>query len=122
METVTLFAPQSVPTLSSVSVSYEDVLKHPEQYYQVKSLQYSLKILQDNKLKCFQQGFDIVWMLISSALVFIMIPALSLIYAGIGNRSFALTLFRLPLVTGAFVGLQVSLLNPNKTLWNTEGV
>jgi ammonium transporter, Amt family len=48
-------------------------------------------------------------MLISSALVFVMIASLSLIYAGLGNRSFALTLFRLPLVTGAFVGLQVSL-------------
>jgi Amt family ammonium transporter len=48
-------------------------------------------------------------MLISSALVFIMIPALSLIYAGTGKRSFALTLFRLPLITGAFIGLQVSL-------------
>jgi hypothetical protein len=44
-----------------------------------------------------------------------MIPALSLIYAGIGNRSFALTLFRLPLVTGAFIGLQVSSPSPNKS-------
>jgi Amt family ammonium transporter len=48
-------------------------------------------------------------MLISSALVFLMVPALSLIYAGIGKRTFALTLFRLPLITSAFVGLQVSL-------------
>ncbi|PVH79157.1 Rh-like protein/ammonium transporter [Cadophora sp. DSE1049] len=45
----------------------------------------------------------------SSALVFIMIPALSLIYAGIGNRSFAMTLFRLPLITAAFIGLQWAL-------------
>ncbi|KAK3366748.1 ammonium transporter AmtB-like domain-containing protein [Lasiosphaeria ovina] len=44
--------------------------------------------------------------MISSALVFIMIPSLSLIYSGLGNRSFALTLFRLPMITAAFVGLQ----------------
>ncbi|KAK0630210.1 ammonium transporter AmtB-like domain-containing protein [Bombardia bombarda] len=44
--------------------------------------------------------------MIASALVFLMIPSLSLIYAGLGNRSFALTLFRLPVVTAAFIGLQ----------------
>ncbi|KAH9216099.1 ammonium transporter AmtB-like domain-containing protein [Leptodontidium sp. 2 PMI_412] len=48
-------------------------------------------------------------MMISSALVFIMIPALSLIYAGLGNRSFAMTLFRLPLITAAFIGFQWAL-------------
>jgi len=85
METIVLYAPAPAPTPSRVSVSYEDLLNHPERYY---------------------QGSDIVWMLISSALVFIMIPALSLIYAGLGNRSFALTLFRLPLITGAFIGFQ----------------
>lgn len=51
-------------------------------------------------------------MMISSALVFLMIPALSLIYAGMGNRSFALTLFRLPLITAAFIGFQVCILTP----------
>ncbi|KAK3693468.1 ammonium transporter AmtB-like domain-containing protein [Podospora appendiculata] len=44
--------------------------------------------------------------MVSSAFVFVMIPSLSLIYSGLGNRSFALTLFRLPMVTAAFIGLQ----------------
>ena len=51
-----------------------------------------------------------VWVMISAALVFLMVPALSLIYSGMGNRTFALTLFRLPLITCAFVGLQVCFL------------
>lgn len=55
-------------------------------------------------------------MMISSALVFLMIPSLSLIYAGIGNRSFALTLFRLPLITGAFISVQVSPQNSKERL------
>ncbi|KAM7198215.1 Rh-like protein/ammonium transporter [Naviculisporaceae sp. PSN 640] len=73
------------PTSTSMPVAYSDILKHPEQYY---------------------QGSDMVWVMISSAMVFIMVPALSFIYAGLGSRSFALTLFRLPMVTAAFVGLQ----------------
>lgn len=48
-------------------------------------------------------------MMVSSALVFIMIPALSLIYAGMGSRSFAMTLFRLPLITAALIGFQVGI-------------
>ncbi|KAK3984530.1 putative ammonium transporter [Cladorrhinum sp. PSN332] len=47
--------------------------------------------------------------MMASALVFIMIPALSLVYSGLGNRSFALTLFRLPMVTASFIGLQWAL-------------
>jgi ammonia channel protein AmtB len=43
----------------------------------------------------------------ASALVFIMIPSLSLIYAGISNRSFAMTMVQLPMLTAAVVGLQV---------------
>lgn len=82
METFTF---QAQPTPSSVSVIYSEILKHPEQFY---------------------QGSDLVWVLLSSATVFLMIPALSFINAGLGNRSFSLTLFRLPLVTAAFVGLQ----------------
>jgi len=56
-------------------------------------------------------------MMISSALVFLMIPSLSLIYAGIGNRSFALTLFRLPLITCAFIGVQVRTQNTKEYCW-----
>jgi len=48
-------------------------------------------------------------MMTSSSLVFLMIPALSLIYAGMGNRSFALTLFRLPLITAGFISFQVGI-------------
>jgi len=84
--TTSTFPAQSpTPTTSVFSASYSQLLQHPEQYY---------------------QGSDIVWVMLSSALVFLMIPSLSLIYAGLGNRSFALTLFRLPLVTGAFIGLE----------------
>lgn len=56
-------------------------------------------------------------MLMSSALVFLMIPALSLIYSGLGNRSFALTLFRLPMVTAAFIGLQVRVSGLDILVW-----
>ncbi|KAK4172327.1 putative ammonium transporter [Triangularia setosa] len=89
MATVTVAELSSMATTAPASaVDYADVLRHPEKYY---------------------QGSDLVWIMISSALVFIMIPALSLIYSGLGNRSFALTLFRLPLITAAFVGLQWAL-------------
>ncbi len=47
--------------------------------------------------------------MISAALVFLMVPSLSLIYAGLGNRTFALTLFRLPMITCALIGFQVGL-------------
>ncbi|KAK4183140.1 putative ammonium transporter [Podospora australis] len=80
--------PPMMPTTLPSEVAYADVLRHPEQYY---------------------QGSDLVWLMMASALVFIMIPSLSLIYSGLGNRSFALTLFRLPMVTAAFVGLQWAL-------------
>ncbi|KAK4204547.1 putative ammonium transporter [Triangularia verruculosa] len=85
MVTVTVAElPAMATTTPAIAVDYADVLRHPEKYY---------------------QGSDLAWIMISSALVFIMIPALSLIYSGLGNRSFALTLFRLPLITAAFVGL-----------------
>ncbi|KAM7215154.1 Rh-like protein/ammonium transporter [Rhypophila decipiens] len=86
METFTFPAPVTPSAAaSSIPVAYSDILKHPEQYY---------------------QGSDLVWIMFSSAAVFLMIPALSFIHAGLGNRSFSLTLFRLPMVTAAFVGLQ----------------
>ncbi|KAH6724337.1 ammonium transporter AmtB-like domain-containing protein [Leptodontidium sp. MPI-SDFR-AT-0119] len=88
MASVTLYVSLPSPNVSQVSTAYSNILAHPEQFY---------------------QGSDIVWMMISSALVFIMIPALSLIYAGLGNRSFAMTLFRLPLITAAFIGFQWAL-------------
>jgi hypothetical protein len=84
METVTLV--QMPTATASDAVSYDDVLQHPERFY---------------------SGADIGWVLVASALVFLMIPSLSLIYSGLGSRSFAMTLFRLPMVTAAFVGLQV---------------
>ncbi|KAK3393869.1 ammonium transporter AmtB-like domain-containing protein [Podospora didyma] len=88
METVVIAALPPKETATASPVAYADVLAHPEQYY---------------------DKADIVWVMMSSALVFIMIPSLSLIYSGMGNRSFALTLFRLPMVTAAFVGLQWAL-------------
>lgn len=51
-------------------------------------------------------GSDIVWMLISSGLVLLMVPAVCLFYSGASNRRMSLTLFRLPLITAALVGFQ----------------
>jgi ammonia channel protein AmtB len=57
---------------------------------------------------CLPQGSDIVWMLFSSAFVLLMIPGISLFYAGVTDRSSTLTLLRLPFITAAFAGFQVS--------------
>ncbi|KAB5518033.1 ammonium transporter AmtB-like domain-containing protein, partial [Coniochaeta sp. 2T2.1] len=46
------------------------------------------------------------WMLISSALVFQMVPAMCLFYSGATSRLSSLKLFRLPLITAAVVGFQ----------------
>ncbi|KAK3366406.1 ammonium transporter AmtB-like domain-containing protein [Podospora didyma] len=85
MANVTLVPLASQPTGKAAVVSYNELLKHPELYY---------------------AGIDLVWVTTASCLVFVMIPALSLIYSGLSNRSFALTLFRLPMITGACVGMQ----------------
>ncbi|KAH8747820.1 ammonium transporter AmtB-like domain-containing protein [Hyaloscypha sp. PMI_1271] len=45
-------------------------------------------------------------MLISSALVLMMVPAMCLFYSGASNRRSSLTLFRLPLITAALIGFQ----------------
>ncbi|OIW34179.1 Rh-like protein/ammonium transporter [Coniochaeta ligniaria NRRL 30616] len=71
--------------LTDVSATLDDLLKHAELYY---------------------QGADIVWMLISSALVFQMVPAMCLFYSGATSRLSSLKLFRLPLLTAAVVGFQ----------------
>ena len=44
----------------------------------------------------------------ASALVFLMIPGIALVYAGVADRYSAITMARIPLITTAFVGLQVS--------------
>lgn len=54
------------------------------------------------------KGSDIVMMLLSSAQVLLMIPGISLVYAGVADPFSALTLLRVPLITTAFVGVQVS--------------
>ena len=46
-------------------------------------------------------------MLISSGLVLLMVPAMCLFYGGASDRPASLKLFRLPLITAAFVGVQV---------------
>ena len=47
-------------------------------------------------------------MMTSGALVMLMIPAICLFYSGASDRSSALIMFRLPFITTAFVGFQVS--------------
>ena len=54
----------------------------------------------------FFEGSDIVWMLVSSGLVWLMVPAMCLFYSGASPRLSTLKLFRLPLITAAFVGFQ----------------
>jgi ammonia channel protein AmtB len=49
-------------------------------------------------------------MMMSSGLVFLMVPAMSLFYSGATSRQSSLKLFRLPLITAAVVGFQVGLL------------
>jgi ammonia channel protein AmtB len=44
---------------------------------------------------------DMVWMLVSTALVFLMIPGVCLVYSGVADRQSSLTLFRLPFLTAA---------------------
>lgn len=46
-------------------------------------------------------------MLTSSALVFLMIPGIALVYSGAADRNSAITMARMPLITTAFVGVQV---------------
>ena len=57
----------------------------------------------------FLQGSDIVMMLLSTALVFLMIPGIALVYSGAADLFSAITMARIPLITTAFVGIQVSL-------------
>ncbi|KAK0656939.1 ammonium transporter AmtB-like domain-containing protein [Cercophora newfieldiana] len=84
-ETVTIRVQAAPPSATVVEVPYDTVLANPEQYF---------------------QAADLVWVMVASAMVFLMVPALSLIYAALSNRSFAMTMFRLPLMTAAVVGLQ----------------
>jgi len=84
-ELVTIRVQTPPAPATETAVPYETILAHPEQYF---------------------QAADIVWVMAASTMVFIMVPALSLIYAALSNRSFAMTMFRLPLMTAAVVGLQ----------------
>lgn len=59
-----------------------------------------------HKPQQFFEGSDIVWMLVSSGLVWLMVPAMCLFYSGSSPRLSTLKLFRLPLITAAFVGFQ----------------
>ena len=84
-ELVTIFVQAPAPSATAVEVPYQTIIAQPEQYF---------------------QAADIVWVMVASAMVFLMVPALSLIFAALSNRSFAMTMFRLPLMTAAVVGLQ----------------
>jgi len=52
-----------------------------------------------------------VWMMTSSALVFLMIPGTALFSSGISGRQSALSMMFLPMLTAAIIGLQVYLLS-----------
>jgi len=100
-ELVTIFVQAPAPSATAVEVPYQTIIAQPEQYF---------------------QAADIVWVMVASAMVFLMVPALSLIFAALSNRSFAMTMFRLPLMTAAVVGLQwvfwgYSLTFTDGTLW-----
>ncbi|PMD52815.1 uncharacterized protein K444DRAFT_542672 [Hyaloscypha bicolor E] len=88
METFTLDVVPPVPrnlTALNVSVSYSDLIAHPELFF---------------------QGSDLVWMMASGALVMLMIPAVCLFNSGASDRYSALIMFRLPFITTAFIGVQ----------------
>jgi hypothetical protein len=53
------------------------------------------------------QAADITWMLISSALVFLMIPGVGLFYSGASDRQSALSMIWLSIMTTSIIGLQV---------------
>jgi ammonia channel protein AmtB len=84
METFVFDVAPSSPRLNITATS-DDLRKSPQLYF---------------------QGSDIVWMLISSGLVLLMVPAMCLFYSGASTRHASLTLFRLPLITAALVGFQ----------------
>ncbi|KAE9371133.1 Rh-like protein/ammonium transporter [Stipitochalara longipes BDJ] len=84
METFVVDVAPPLPRLN-ITATTEDLHKSPQLYF---------------------AGSDIVWMLISSALVLMMVPAMCLFYSGASNRRSTLTLFRLPLITAALIGFQ----------------
>ncbi|KAK1750123.1 Rh-like protein/ammonium transporter [Echria macrotheca] len=92
---------QTPPSATVTAVPYREILAHPEQFY---------------------QAADIVWVMMSSAMVFLMVPSLSLIYAALSNRSFAMTMFRLPLVTAALVSLEWVLWGYTLTFTNGDSI
>ena len=100
------------PESNPGTAPYDDVLAHPEAYYQVRSVtvqpSVSPVVVTVLTTSLRSKGADVVWVTISSALVFLMVPSLSLIYAGTGNRTSAMQMFRLPMITCAVVGFQVS--------------
>ncbi|KAK0737280.1 ammonium transporter AmtB-like domain-containing protein [Apiosordaria backusii] len=49
---------------------------------------------------------DTAWLMICSALVFLMVVSLCLVYSGLGSPLFAITLFKQPIITGAMIGFQ----------------
>ncbi|KAF8244431.1 Rh-like protein/ammonium transporter [Wilcoxina mikolae CBS 423.85] len=75
---------------------------------------------------------DIGWMLICSGLVFIMVPAVALIYSGLSGKSSGLRGMWLPLMTAALVtvewylwGYAITFTDPNNIFWgsrSTDGV
>ena len=70
-----------------------------------KNVKATISKLQ-NEPQNFFQGSDIVWMPLSSGLVWLMVPAICLFYSGASARLSSLRLFRLPLITAATIGFQ----------------
>ncbi|KAJ2902705.1 uncharacterized protein MKZ38_000215 [Zalerion maritima] len=78
-------APAENQTRESVSATEDQVAGSPQDYF---------------------AGSDLVWMLMSSALVLLMHPGMSLLLAGASGRRDALAAFKMPLIISAFVGFQ----------------
>lgn len=55
----------------------------------------------------FAQAADLTWMMVSSALVLLMVPAIGLLYSGMSNRS-TIYMTWMPIITTATVGLVAS--------------
>ncbi|KAF2192482.1 Rh-like protein/ammonium transporter [Zopfia rhizophila CBS 207.26] len=70
---------------STMEANLSEIVSHPELYY---------------------EGADIAMMITASALVFLMIPGIALVYSGVADCHSTVTLARIPLITTAFIGFQ----------------
>ena len=82
----------------NVTVSVSDFNRNPNEYFDVCGIPFSIRLLGTG---------DITWMLISSALVFLMVPGVGLFNSGVSGRRSAVSMVWLPVFTAALISLEV---------------